>query len=296
MPTPIQEILKKLRKYEIRIRKTVNGPMHGDFHSLFKGAGLEFDDVRGYQYGDDVRTINWIVTAKGHGSFVNTFKEEKEQTIFFLLDVSASQEIGKEGKQKIDMAREICGVLSLSAIRESSQVGLIGFSEDKELYIKAGKGPKHAYQLIGRLFRLEPKQRGTDLSRAIRFALGMIKRRSVVVVISDFIDEGYEKNLKALARKHDLVVVHLSDPQETNMPSLGIVPMYDKETGKTLWINTSSSTFRERVRGRQQGSQDTLELLCRRNQADYISIRTDEDYVPKLTRLFQTRNKNMKRG
>lgn len=296
MPTPIQQILKRLRKYEIRIRKTVNGPMHGDFHSLFKGAGLEFDDVRSYQYGDDVRSINWIVTAKGHGSFVNTFREEKEQTVFFLLDVSASQEIGREGRQKMDVAREICGVLSLSAIRESSQVGLIGYSEEKELYIKPGKGPRHAYQLIGRMFRLQPRSKGTNLAGAIRFALGMIKRRSVVVVVSDFIDEGYEKNLKALARKHDLVVVHLYDPQETNLPSLGIVPLHDKESGKTLWLNTSSSSFKKSVRQRVSGSQGTLENLCRRNQADYISIRTDEDYVPGLTRLFIGRNKQMKRG
>lgn len=152
----MKELLKKLRKYEIRIRKAINSQMHGNFHSIFKGSGLEYEDVRPYSYGDDTRRIDWNVSAKGHGTYIKTFVEEKEQNVFFLLDVSASQEIGKNGQQKMDVAKEICGVLALSAVKEQSQVGLIAFSDRKELYIKPGKGLNHAHEIVFRLFGLKP--------------------------------------------------------------------------------------------------------------------------------------------
>ena len=224
----MKELLKKLRKYEIEIRKFINNHMQGDFHSVFKGSGLEFDDVRAYQYGDDVRSIDWHVSAKGHGTFVKTYREEKEQTVFFVLDVSASQEIGNPGREKIQMAKEICGVLALSALKENSEVGLICFSDLKEKYIKPNKGMKHAYYLISEIFKLVPSSIKTDISKAILFTLNLLKRKSIVIFISDFIDENFEKNLKALARKHDLVAIHVSDPRETDLPKLGLVPLYDK--------------------------------------------------------------------
>lgn len=286
----IKELLKKLRNYEIRIRKVVKSQMQGDFHSIFKGSGLEFDDVRAYQYGDDIRRIDWHASAKGHGTFIKTFKEEKEQTVFFLLDVSASQEIGKQGRQKIDVGKEICGVLTLSAIKEDSQAGLICFSDRKEKYVKPGKGPKHGYQLIKTLFSLRPKSYKTNLSKSILFALDMIKRRSVIVLISDFIDEGYQHNLRAIAHKHDLVVIHLFDKRETKLPNLGIIPLYDKEARKTIWINTSSRSFRENINKTYGENKNELENLCRRNNASYLQLKTDEDYVPKLIKLFKIRS------
>jgi len=155
----MKEILKKLRRYEVRIRKAINSQMQGDFHSIFKGSGLEFDDVRQYQWGDDIRTIDWRVTAKGHGTFVKTFIEEKEQTVLFVLDVSASQEIGKQKKQKIDIAKEVTGVLALSAIREGSKVGLLSYSNQVEDYVKPAKTVAHAYEIINRMFSLKPKSR-----------------------------------------------------------------------------------------------------------------------------------------
>ena len=286
----IKELLKKLRNYEIRIRKVVKSQMQGDFHSIFKGSGLEFDDVRAYQYGDDIRRIDWHASAKGHGTFIKTFKEEKEQTVFFLIDVSASQEIGKSGRQKIDIGKEICGVLTLSAIKEDSQVGLICFSDQKEKYVKPGKGPKHGYQLINTLFSLHPKSYKTNLSKLILLALDMIKRRSVIVLISDFIDENYQHNLRAIAHKHDLVVIHLFDKRETKLPNLGIIPLYDKEARKTIWINTSSSAFRENISKTYGQNKNELETLCRKNNANYLQLNTDEDYVPKLIKLFKIRS------
>jgi len=290
----MRELVKKLRKYQIQIRKAINNQMQGDFHSVFKGSGLEFDDVRAYQYGDDVRTIDWNVTAKGHGTFVRTYKEEKEQIVFFLIDVSASQEIGNPGIQKIDIAKEICGVLSLSAVKEQSQVGLICFSDKKEKYVKPGKGEKHVFSFISDLINLSPKSLKTDIGKSILYALNLIKRKSVVIMISDFIDDGYEHNLKALASQHDLVVIHISDKRETQLPRLGIVPLIDKESKKTIWTNTSSARFRNNLKETFEGSQEKLEQFCRKQQANYVNIYTDEDYVPKLIKLFRVRNKSRK--
>lgn len=290
----MRELVKKLRNYQIQIRKAINNQMQGDFHSVFKGSGLEFDDVRAYQYGDDVRSINWNVSAKGHGTFVKTYKEEKEQLVFFILDVSASQDIGNPGQQKIDIAREICGVLTLSAVEQQSQVGLICFSDMKEKYVKPGKGEKHAFRLISDLFSLKPKSLKTNLAKTILYALNLIKRKSVVIMISDFIDDGYEHNMRAMASKHDLVVIHISDRRETQMPRLGIVPLLDKESKKTIWTNTSSPQFRRGLRDTFEGNVDKMEAFCRKHQANYVNIYTDEDYVPKLIKLFRVRNKSRK--
>jgi uncharacterized protein (DUF58 family) len=290
----MRDLLKKLRKYEIQIRKAINSQMQGDFHSVFKGSGLEFDDVRPYQYGDDIRTIDWNVSAKGHGTFVKTFREEKEQTVFFVLDVSASEDIGNPGSTKADIGKEICGVLALSASKESGHVGLICFSDIKEKYIKPVKGNLQAYEIINALIKLNPQSLKTNLTKAIAFALNAIKRRSVVILISDFIDEGYFHNLKALARRHDLVMIHISDKRETRLPKLGIIPIIDKETRRTLWVNTSFGNFREKISDKLNTRKADLEKFSRKHQINFISLDTDEDYVPKLLRLFKVRNKSTK--
>ncbi len=290
----MKDLLKKLRRYEIQIRKAINSQMQGDFHSVFKGTGLEFDDVRPYQYGDDVRTIHWNVSAKGHGAFVKTYREEKEQTVFFILDVSASEDIGSPGKTKADIGKEICGVLTLSAVKESSHVGLICFSDVREKFIKPIKGHSQAYEIISTLANLKPKSLKTNLSKAISFALNAIRRRSVVILISDFIDEGYTDNLRALAKRHDLVVVHISDKRETRLPKLGIIPVVDKESQRTLWINTSFGDFRQKISKRHDMRKDELQKFSRKHEVNFISLDTDEDYVPKLLRLFKVRNKSMK--
>ncbi len=290
----MKELLKKLRKYEIEIRKAVNGQMQGDFHSIFKGSGLEFDDVRPYQYGDDVRSIHWNVTAKGHGTFVKTFREEKEQTIFFIVDVSASENIGSEGKTKADVGKEICGVLALSGAKESSQIGLICFSDEREKFIKPAKGLGQAYQIIYNLSKLQPKSLKTNLNKAIAFALNYIKRRSVIILISDFIDEGYFHNLKSLGRRHDLVLIHISDKRETNLPKLGIIPVLDKETNQTIWVNTSFGDFRQRITQNLGSRVQELADFSKKHQINFLSINTDTDYVPKLLRLFKVRNKIVK--
>lgn len=290
MKESIKEFAKKVRNLEIKIRKAVNVQLHGDYHSIFKGSGLEFEDVREYQYGDDVRIIDWNVTAKGHGTFVKTFKEEKEQTVYFLLDISASQEIGKPGNQKIDIAKEICGVLTLAATRQQSQIGFISFTTEKERYLKPGKGLKHAYQLFSFMFNTEPKFKKTNLTSAFAFALNLIKRRSLVIVISDFIDTDYEKNLRSLAKRHDLVLIQISDSREAKFPALGIIPLYEKESGQSKWVNTSSSSFLTKIKSDYENNINALQDLARKYQVNYINIDTNEDFVPQLYKLFKNRN------
>ena len=290
----MKDLVKKLRRYEIRIRKLINSQMQGDFHSIFKGSGLEFDDVRAYQYGDDIRTIDWNVTAKGHGTYVKTFKEEKEQTIFFVVDVSGSQEIGNPGSKKVDVSKEICGVLALTAAKESSSTGLICFSDQKEAYLRPSKGVKKAHEIINSLVNLRPNSIRTNINEAILYTLNILKRRSVVILISDFIDEGYFHNLKGLARRHDLVMIRVTDKRETQLPKLGLVPVLDKESGKTLWINTSFGGFRNRIKNISQESYNELLTFSKRNQINFVSIDTNEDYVPKLLKLFKVRNKSLK--
>lgn len=287
-----EQFLGKLRRYEIRMRKAVTSERHGNFHSIFKGSGLEFDDLRLYQYGDDVRAIDWNTSAKGHGTFIKIFKEDKEQTAFFMLDVSASQQVGEVKKLKIDIAKEICGVLTLSAIQEATRVGLLCFTNKTERYIRPSDGLKHGYSLISELYKLVPESARTNLAEAILVTLNLLKRRSLVFLISDFIDDNYHHNLKALCRKHDVIVIHLHDAREINLPSLGILPLYDAERQTTVWVNTSSKEYREEMMGRFKLRSAELEKLCHQNRADYLAINTQQDYVPALIHLFKVRHYN----
>jgi len=286
----LRETIQRLRNFEIKIRKALNTQMQGDYHSVFKGSGLEFSDVREYQYGDDVRTIDWNVSAKGHGTFVKTFKEEKEQTVFFLLDVSASQEVGKHGSKKLDMCKEICGVLSLSAVKEGSQVGVIAYSNKREKYIKPNKGMQHAYRIIADLFKMKPQSTQTDLNAGIYFTMNMVKRKSIIIILSDFIDKNYDQALRTISRVHDVVVIQLMDKRERDFPKLGIVPLYDPEQKKTFWINTSLPGFTRNVKQQFNSNQFHLEDICKKQKTNYLAINTTDDYVSALIRLFKIRN------
>ena len=273
-----------------------NNHLQGEYQSLFKGSGLEFDDLRPYQYGDDVRTIEWKVSAKGHGTFVKTFKEDKEQSVYFLLDISGSQDIGQPGQKKIDQGKVIAGVLTLAAIFEGSQVGLISFSDQKEKIILPSKGGKQGVKMIRGIFDHQNNSLKTDLNALFTFTLNLIKKRSIIVVISDFIDEGYERSFRALAERHDLVAIQLTDPRESALPALGIIPVYDKEKGKTTWVNTAFGSFSRKISETFTTERDHLREICKKNQINYLSIDTTQDIVMPLIELFKYRNKSMKRG
>ena len=263
--------------------------LQGDFHSVFKGTGLEVDDVRLYQYGDEVRAIDWAVSSKGHGTFVKTYREEKEQQVLVLLDVSASLDVGDGQRRKLDVARDIAGLLALSAARQGSALGLLAFSDQKELYLPPGKGPRAAYALISRLWGLVPVSRRTGVGAGIRQALGLLKRRSLVVLVSDFIDGNYERELTMLAQRHDLIVVQLRAPRERAFPALGIVPLRDAETGQVRWVNTASASFRATVAATAERQEAELVNLCRRHRTGFLALSTEGDFVPQLVELFRHR-------
>jgi uncharacterized protein (DUF58 family) len=292
----MNNLFSKLRKYEIMIRKVANNHLQGEYQSIFKGSGLEFDDLRPYQYGDDVRTIEWKVSAKGHGTFVKTFQEEKDQSVFFLLDISGSQDIGQEGNRKIDQGRIIAGVLTLAAVFDGSQVGLVSYSDQKEKLILPAKGGKQGVKMIKGIFEHQNKSLKTDLNGLFTFALNLLKKRAVVVVISDFIDSDYERPFRALAERHDLVAIQLTDPRESTLPSLGIIPVYDKEKGKTTWVNTAFGSFSKKIADTFTTERLHLQEICKKNQINYLSIDTTQDIVLPLIELFKYRNKSMKRG
>jgi uncharacterized protein (DUF58 family) len=292
----MDQLFSKLRKYEIMIRKVANNHLQGEYQSLFKGSGLEFDDLRPYQYGDDVRTIEWKVSAKGHGTFVKTFREDKDQSVYFLLDISGSQDIGQLGNKKIDQGKLVAGVLTLAAVYEGSQIGLISYSDQQEKLVLPAKGSKQGIKVIRGIFDHQNKSLKTDLNGMFTFALNLIKKRSIIIVISDFIDENYERSFRALAERHDLVAIQLTDPRESALPSLGIIPIYDKERGKTTWVNTVFGSFSKKISDTFTLERDHLKELCKKNQINYLAIDTTQDIVAPLIDLFKYRNKRMKRG
>lgn len=284
----IRSFLSRIVQLEIRIRKAINTQMHGNFSSIFKGSGLEFSDLRQYHYGDDVRHIDWNTTAKGHGTFVKLFKEEKEQTVFFLLDVSASQLVGKSQEIKINTLKDVAGVLAFSAMQEAGHIGFCAYSDQNEKYIAPGSGKKHAYKVISEIFKLAPQGVTTDLKAGLKFTLQALKRKSLVFVLSDFVDDHYQDLLRALAQKHDLVVVHIQDKMESTLPKMGIVPIYDPESRQTTWVNTSNRVFREHLK-ENAAAYALLKNSCKQWQADYVTIITGEDFVPALVKLFNVR-------
>lgn len=286
----MSEVFSKLTRGAIKIRKSLETHMQGEQRSLFKGSGLAFDDVRPYQYGDDVRRIHWSVSSKGHGVYVKTFKEEREQVVFFVVDVSASQRIGTRKQQKINLVREVCGTLILSAIDDSSQVGMLLFTDQVEQLIKPKKGVYHAHRLIHNLYQGSIQSSRTQISEALRHTLHLFKRNIVLIVISDFIDQHYMDLMKGAAARYDLILVHVQSPQEERFPQLGILPFYEPETHQLKWFNTRSLSFRRQFEAAHQDRIQRLRSLSRAYGSDYLYLPMEEDYLPRLIDLFRQRN------
>lgn len=286
----MKEILKKVRKYEIEIRKYLNNSNQGDYNSIFKGSGIDFDDLRPYQYGDDHRSINWNISAKEDKIYTNTYKEDKEQSVFFLVDVSQSQHIGKE-ENKINISKEIASVLTISALNTNSQVGILCFSDQKELFIQSKKGASHGYRIIKNLYELNQKSKKTNISSMINFFMNTVKKKSLVILISDFIDKDYDKNMRALAKKHDVVCLHIYDDYETNIPNLGIIELEEKENNFRKWVNTSSSSFKKLSDNLFISKPEELKKKMNAIGINYLKINSKENYVKNLIKLFKYRKK-----
>jgi uncharacterized protein (DUF58 family) len=285
------ELLKKVRKIEIKTRGLSSQVFSGEYHSAFKGRGMAFSEVREYIPGDDIRTIDWNVTARFNHPYVKVFEEERELTVMLLVDVSASGNFGTHHQFKRDLITELSAVLAFSAIENNDKTGVILFSDRIELFIPPKKGKSHILRIIRELINLEPKGQGTDINLALRYFNNMIKKRCIAFLISDFISTGYEDALKIASRKHDLAALRIFDPREQEMPDVGLVRFMDAETGETSLLDSGSSDVRRdyAIWFRQTQAQ-TTELL-NRSGVDHATLRTDRPYVQPLLSLFKKREK-----
>jgi uncharacterized protein (DUF58 family) len=285
------ELIKKVRKIEIRTKGLVNQIFSGEYHSVFKGRGMAFSEVREYQFGDDIRTIDWNVSARFNHPFVKVFEEERELTVMLVVDVSGSGEFGTVQQMKKEVAAELCAVLAFSALQNNDKVGVIFFSDIVEKFIPPKKGRSHILRIVREVLDFEPVHRSTNISEGLRYLTSAIKKRSIAFLLSDFLDEGYEDALKIAAKKHDLIGVRLHDPREGDLPSAGLVRMRDAESGEALWIDTSSAAVRQQYARWWGERQDQRSKLFRRSGVDTVDIRIDQSYINPLMAFFRIREK-----
>ncbi len=289
-----REILKQVRRVEIATRGLVNEVFSGEYHSVFKGRGMNFAEVRAYQYGDDIRSIDWNVTARTGTPFVKVFDEERELTLMLVVDVSASGEFGSRSRMKGEIAVEICAVLAFSAITNNDKVGLIIFSDRIEKFVPPRKGRRHVLRVLRELLYFRPEGRGTDIAGALEYLARVVRRRAVVFVVSDFFATGYQKALAVAGRRHDTIVIRMGDPRERELPGVGYIELEDAETGEQLTVNLSDPAFRESFTRDVIDSRTSLERDFRRTGVDVIEISTDRPYADRLMRFFRQRAKRFR--
>ncbi|MDP4289894.1 MAG: DUF58 domain-containing protein [Bacteroidota bacterium] len=283
------DILKKVRKIEIKTRGLSRHIFSGQYHSAFKGKGMAFSEVREYQYGDDIRDIDWNVTARFNHPYVKIFEEERELTVMLLIDVSGSNAFGTLSKLKEDQMTEIAAVLAFSAINNNDKVGVIFFSDKIEKFIPPKKGSKHILRIIRELIDFKTESHRTNISVALQYLTNAIKKRCTVFVISDFMDPGFETALNIAGNKHDLVALRVYDHRETELVNVGMVKMLDNETGDQVWIDTARKSIREAYRKWWLNSDRQITTLFNKTRTDYTNIATDQDYVKPLIKLFKQR-------
>jgi uncharacterized protein (DUF58 family) len=279
-----------VRQIDIVSRKVVDELLGGEYKSVFKGRGMEFDEVREYQPGDEVRTIDWNVTARTGKPFVKRYIEEREQALFFLIDMSASGTFGSGQKTKNETAAELCGLLAFSAIKNNDKVGLIIFTDQVELFIPPDKGQIHVLHIIREILSFEPQHRGTDISCALEYLGKMVKKKCITFLLSDFQDSGYDRPLKLAALHYDLIAITITDPREIDIPNAGLVELSDTETGEQILIDTASASVRKKFNTAARARQLELKDSLLKRNIDLIEVRTDRDYMTSLIRFFQTRD------
>ena len=284
-----KKILQKVRRIEIKTRGLVNDLFGGEYHSIFKGRGMTFSEVREYNPGDDIRLIDWNVTARTGSPFVKVFEEERELTVFLVVDISASGEFGSGNQLKRDYGAEVASVLGFSAIKNNDKVGLILFSDRVEKYIIPKKGKSHVLRVIRELLYTVPKGSKTSIKVALDYLLKVAKRKCVVFLISDFLDDSYLRSLKIANKKHDLITIQLLDPAELELPDMGLLKVEDPETGETFWIDTSSQKSMKQLRKEIGIKQSNFRKEIKKSGIDLISISTDEDFVDPLMSFFKSR-------
>lgn len=284
------ELLKKVRKIEIKTRGLSNNIFAGEYHSAFKGRGMTFAEVRQYQYGDDIRDIDWNVTARQRTPFVKVYEEERELTVMLLIDVSGSRNFGAVGPTKRDMIAEIAATLAFSAIQNNDKIGVIFFADKIEKFIPPKKGKKHILFIIRELLDFTPESHGTDIATALRYFTDALKKRCTTFLISDFIDQhDYSKALSVARNRHDVIALQVYDKRDSQMPNVGLMRVADLETGRELWIDTSLGSVRRAYNKWWYERQQAMTEIMHRNRIDSVSVSTDEDYVKALMTMFKQR-------
>jgi uncharacterized protein (DUF58 family) len=284
-----QDIFKKVRKIEIKTRGLSNQIFSGEYHSVFKGRGMAFSEVREYQFGDDIRNIDWNVTARFNNPYIKIFEEERELTVMLVIDVSGSNNFGTNKQLKQEVITEIAAVLSFSAIQNNDKVGVIFFSDKIEKFIPPKKGTTHILRIIRELIDFKAENKGTNIAEALRYLSNVIKKKSTAFIISDFMDVGFEKAVQIANYKHDLIAIRITDEREKVLPNIGMVHMLDAETGKTKWIDTSNANIRRQYANQVKAKTEYLDTIFGRFGVDMAKVYTGKDYVKPLMNLFKKR-------
>ena len=285
------ELLKKVRKIEIKTRGLTSQIFSGEYHSAFKGRGMAFSEVREYIQGDDIRSIDWNVTARFNAPYVKVFEEERELTVILLVDVSASSEFGTQSQFKKDLITELCAVLSFSAIQNNDKIGIIFFSDKIERFIPPKKGKTHILRIISELIEFKPENSKTNINEALRYVSNVIKKKSIVFIISDFMDKNFDDALKLTNKKHDLVAFKIYDPGENELPEVGLIRLQDAETGAIIEIDSSDKSVRKGFALIAAQREKMLSESFAKSGVDWINLRTDRNYVQPLMKLFKKRGR-----
>ncbi|MDX1592427.1 MAG: DUF58 domain-containing protein [Balneolaceae bacterium] len=284
-----KEVLKKIRKLEIRTKGLVNNIFGGEYQSAFKGQGMEFSEVREYTFGDDIRQIDWNVTARNGTPYIKIFEEEREQTLMLCVDISPSGFFGSRSQTKMELSIEICAVLAFSAIKNNDKVGLVLFTDTIEKVVPPKKGRTHVLRLIRELYTTEPSGTRTSIGDALSYVNRLLNRRSIIVLASDFEDQNFEKQHKITSQKHDLVNLVVHDRLEEELPDVGIIPLMDAETNEQQLVDTSSKSVRESYKKRVRSDQEKLKEYFLKNKMDTVHVYTNESYIQPLVSFFQRR-------
>jgi uncharacterized protein (DUF58 family) len=284
-----KDLLKKVRKIEIKTRRLSDHIFSGEYHTSFKGRGMTFSEVRQYQYGDDIRAIDWNVTARYNEPYIKVFEEERELTMLLMVDVSGSESFGSKNQFKKEIVTEIAATLAFSATQNNDKIGLILFSDEIELYIPPKKGRSHVLRIIRELIEFEPKSKQTDVSQALKFLSGTQKKKAIVFLISDFMTDEYEHTLKIASKKHDITGIRVYDIREEKMPNVGMVSMLDAETGQTVLVDTSSKSVRMNYEKYYQDKVKYFKETFSKSGSGTVNTRVDESYVTKLLGYFKSR-------
>jgi uncharacterized protein (DUF58 family) len=286
------DVIKKIRRIEIRTRRLVNDVLSGEYQSAFKGRGMEFSEVREYIPGDEIRSIDWNVTARYGKPFIKIFKEERELTIIFAVDISGSGDFGTRERMKGEIGVEMCAGLAFSAVRNNDKVGLLLFTSENELYLPPKKGKNHALRVIRELLYAKPQKKGTNLASAVSYINQIVKKKAVIFLVSDFLDKSdYLTALRIAGKRHDIVAVTLTDPREEELPPLGLIDLEDPETGEEMLVDSSDTHFRIWYKKKHAAFREELEKGLRKTGVDRIDVRTDHDYVEPLLAFFHKRGK-----